>query len=89
MPEELSREGRLKQRWRRALLVIAATMAIVILVMTPELAALSFLFDPVLLDVALLFFGTQLLLFHRQIGSFFAATSASIARRFKAIRSKR
>lgn len=88
MQEELSPEGRLTQRWRRALLTIAATIAIVILVMTPELVALSFLFDPVLLDVALLFFGTQLLLFHGQIRSFFAATSASIVRRLKRIRSE-
>ena len=71
------------------LLAVAATLAIVLLVMTPELAALSFLFDPVLLDVAILFFGTQILLFNGQIRSFFATTSASIARRIRTISAKR
>lgn len=55
------------------------------LVMSPELAALSFLFDPVVLDVAIVFLGTQLLLFNGQIQSFFAATGSNILRRVKAI----
>ncbi|WEN16578.1 hypothetical protein PY254_07910 [Rhodanobacter sp. AS-Z3] len=71
------------------MLAVTATFAIVILITTPELAALSFLFDPVLLDVALLFFGTQLLLFHGQRRSFFAVTRANIMRCFKPIGSRR
>ena len=84
MPEELSAVGRLKRRSWRTLLVAVAAVALVVLVLFPELAALSFLFDPVLLDVAIMFFGTQLLLFKGQIWPFFDATYSKIVHFFKA-----
>ncbi|MGP1664688.1 MAG: hypothetical protein ACTS5I_01985 [Rhodanobacter sp.] len=89
MPKTLSQASRLKHRVGRVLLGATAAVALVILVVNPELAALSFLFDPVLLDVAILFFGTQILLFDGQIRSFFSTARANIAHYFKAIRSRR
>jgi hypothetical protein len=51
-----------------------ATVVATILVLNPELAFLGFLLDPVMLDVAILLLGTQLLLFNGQIRVFLAAT---------------
>lgn len=89
MPEDLSSTGRLKRRWWKIVLSAIAAVALVMLVMNPELAALSFLFDPVVLDVAIVFLGTQLVLFNGQIRSFFAATWSRIMHRVRATRLKR
>ncbi len=89
MPENPSPLARLKRRWWRALLGVVAAAALVMLVMNPELAAMSFLFDPVLLDVAIVFLSTQMLLFNSQIRAFFAATWSRLNRRFMAVRLKR
>ena len=71
------------------MLGVTATVALIILVVSPELAALGFLFDPMLLDVAIVFFGAQILLFNGQIRSFFAATCSSVVRRLKSVRTRR
>ncbi len=89
MPADLARVKRRKQLWWRALLGAVATVALVMLVLNPELAALSFLFDPIVLDVAILFFGTQILLFNDQIQVFLTATCSSVARCWKALRLRR
>lgn len=89
MPEKSSPAGRPKRRWWRALLGVVAALALVVLVMNPELAALGFLFDPILLDVALVLFGTQLVLFNGQIRTFLTAICSSAMRRLKAIRLRR
>lgn len=89
MPEKSSPLGRWKRLSWRTLLGVVAAVALIILVVNPELAALGFLFDPVLLDVAIVLFGTQLLLFNGQIRSFFAATCSSVMRRLKAVRLRR
>ena len=89
MPDDLPTIRRPKRRWRRTLLGAVAAVALVMLVMNPELAALSFLFDPIVLDVAIVFLGTQLLLFNDQIRSFFAATCSRIMGYVKAVRLKR
>lgn len=89
MPEKSSPVGRWRRLLWRTLLGVAAAVALVILVVNPELAALGFLFDPMLLDVAIVLFGTQLLLFNGQIRSFFAATCSSVVRRLKAVRPRR
>jgi len=89
MPEKSSPMDRWKRlRWR-ILLGVVATVALVMLVLNPELAALGFLFDPIVLDIAILFLGTQLLLFHGQIRTFLTATYSSIVRRLKAVRQRR
>lgn len=88
MPEDLSLIGKLKRRWWRTLLGVVAAVALVMLVTNPELAALSFLFDPIVLDVAIVFLGTQLLMFNGRIRSFFAPTWSNFARHFKAFKQK-
>lgn len=80
--------GHLKQRWFQTLLLAIAAVALLVLVVNPELAALSFLFDPIMLDVAIVFFGTQLLLFNGQIRVLLAALSTNILRLFKRPRLK-
>lgn len=89
MPEKSSPVGRWRRLSWRTLLSVAAAVALVILVVNPELAALGFLFDPMLLDVAIVLFGTQLALFNGQIRSFFAVTCSSVVRRLKAVRPRR
>lgn len=89
MPANLPEIGRPKRRWWRILLGVVAAVALVMLVMNPELAALSFLFDPIVLDVAIVFLGTQLLLFNGQIRSLFAATCSRIMCHLRAARLKR
>ena len=69
MPEKSFPVGRWR-RLRQTLLGVAAAVALVILVVNPGLAALGFLFDPMLLDVAIVLFGTQFLLFKGQVRSF-------------------
>lgn len=86
MAEKAVRIGIWKRRSWRALLGVVAAVALVILVMSPELAALGFLFDPILLDVAIVFFGTQLVVFKDQIWLFLIATGSGIAHRWKALR---
>ena len=78
-----------KRKWWRALLGVVAAVALVILVMNPELAALGFLFDPIMLDVAILFFGTQALLFSSQIRTFLITTYSGLVRRLKTLRLRR
>ena len=56
MPEKSFPVGRWKRQLWRTLLSVAAAVALVILVVNPELAALGFLFDPMLLDVAIVLF---------------------------------
>jgi hypothetical protein len=68
---------------------VVAAGALVLLVVNPELAALGFLFDPILLDVAIVFFSTQLILFNGQIRSFLTAGFSSVVRRLKTVRLKR
>lgn len=89
MPEKSLPVGRRKRRWWRVLLAVIAMLALLMLVMNPELAALGFLFDPIVLDVALVFLGAQLLQFNGQIRSFFAATGSSALRRWNAFRLRR
>lgn len=89
MPEKTAPTGRWKRLWWRTLLSAVATAALVMLVMFPELAALGFLFDPVLLDVAVMLLGTQLLLFRSQIRDFLIATYSSVMRRLKTYRPRR
>lgn len=89
MPEKSSPVGRAKRRWWRTLLGVIAAVALVVLVVNPELAALGFLFDPILLDMALVIFGTQLVLFNGQLRTFLTATGSSAMHRLKAIRLRR
>lgn len=83
MPAESSLRGRLKRWCWRILLCVVAVFALAVLVFNPELAALSFLFDPIILDVAILFLGTQMLLFNGQIRSCLAGMWSNTLRRFK------
>lgn len=71
------------------MLGVVVALAVAILVLNPELAALGFLFDPVMLDVAILLFGTQLLLFNGQIRAFLTARYSIVVRRLKAIGRRR
>ena len=89
MPGKAVRGRRGKRLWWRALLGIVAALALVMLVLSPELAALGFLFDPIVLDVAIIFFGTQLLLFSDQVRLLLSATRSGVARGWKALRLKR
>ncbi len=89
MPEKSFPVGRPKRRWWRALLGVVAALALLVLDMTPELAALRFLIDPILLDAALVLFGAQLLLFNGQIRIFLTATCSGVIPRLKAIRLRR
>jgi hypothetical protein len=58
-------------------------IALIVLVVNPERAALSFLFDPIILDVAILFFGTQMLLFNGQLRPLLGGMGSNILQRFK------
>lgn len=89
MPDKAFAVSSWKRLWWRTFLGVVATVALVMLVMNPELAALGFLFDPIVLDVAIIFFGSQLLLFHGQIRTFLTATYASVLGRLKALRLRR
>jgi hypothetical protein len=89
MPEKSFPAGRWKRRWWRTLLGVVAAVALVMLVMNPELAALGFLFDPIVLDVAIMFLGTQLLLFNGHIRTFLIATYSSVIHGLKAIGRRR
>lgn len=89
MPEGSSPVSRRKRSWWRLFLAVISTVALVMLVLNPELAALGFLFDPVVLDVAIVFFGSQLLLFNEQVRTFLTAACSSVVRRFKTLRLKR
>jgi hypothetical protein len=71
------------------LLGVVAAGALFLLVVNPELAAFGFLFDPILLDVAIAFFSTQLILFNGQIRSFLTAGLSTVVGRFKTGRLKR
>jgi protein-S-isoprenylcysteine O-methyltransferase Ste14 len=84
--QDKSATVRRKRKWWRAVLGVVAAVALVILVMNPELAALGFLFDPIMLDVAILLFGMQMLLFSGQIRTFITATCSSIVRHLKTLR---
>lgn len=84
MPEKAYFAARPKRSWWRMLLGVIAAVALILLIVNPELAAMGFLFDPVLLDVALVFFGTQLMFFNGQVRLFFSAAGSSIVRRLKA-----
>ena len=84
--QDKSTTVRRKRKWWRALLGVVAAVALVLLVMNPELAALGFLFDPIMLDVAILFFGTQMLLFSGQIRAFLTTAYSGIVRRLKTLR---
>ena len=89
MPQKPSLAETRKRPWWRILLGVVVTGALVVLVVNPELAALGFLFDPILLDVAIVFFSTQLILFNGQIRSFLTAGFSSLGRRLKTVRLKR
>ena len=89
MPEKSSPIGRWKRLLWRILLGAVAMVALIMLVVNPELAALGFLFDPIVLDVAIMLLGTQLLLFHGQIRAFSTATCSNVVRRLKAVRLRR
>lgn len=78
-----------KRLWWRIFLGVISALALVILVTTPELAALGFLFDPILLDVAILFFGTQFLLFGSQIRAFLSSAYTKLALGLKALGPRR
>lgn len=54
-----------------------------------RLAAFGFLLDPIQLDVAIVFFGTWLLLFKGQIRLFLTATCTGVVMRAKALRARR
>lgn len=71
------------------MLGVFATVALVMLVMNPELAALGFLFDPIVLDVAIVFLGTQLLLVNGQVRAYLGATWSGAVRRWKTFRLRR
>jgi hypothetical protein len=89
MPDKSVQPGKRKRLWWRALLGLVAAVALVILVVNPELAAIGFLFDPIVLDVAILFFGTQIVLFRDQIRLFLITTGSGISRCWKALRHSR
>lgn len=89
MPEKASSAARPKRSWWRMLLGVVAAVALVLLIVNPELAALGFLFDPVLLGAALVLFGTQLMLLNGHIRPFFSATCSGVVRRLNARRLKR
>jgi hypothetical protein len=89
MLEKISPAGRWKQPWWRTLLGVVVAVVVTILVLNPELAFLGFLLDPLILDVAILLLGTQLLLFNRQITAFLVATYTGITRRLSTVRLRR
>jgi xanthine/uracil permease len=89
MPEKSSPIGRWKRLLWRILLGAVAMVALIMLVVNPELAALGFLFDPIVLDVAIMLLGTQLLLFNGQIRAFSTVTCSNVVRRLKAVRLRR
>jgi uncharacterized membrane protein HdeD (DUF308 family) len=84
--QDKSATVRRKRKWWRAVLGVVAAVALVILVMNPELAALGFLFDPIMLDVAILLFGTQILLFSGQIPIFLTTAYSGLVRRLNTLR---
>jgi hypothetical protein len=89
MLEKISPAGRWRRPWWRTLLGVVVVVIVTILVLNPELAFLGFLLDPVMLDVAILLFGTQLLLLNDQIRTFLVTTYSRIARRLSAFRLRR
>jgi len=89
MLEKTSPAGRWNRPWWRTLLGVVVAVVVTILVLNPELAFLGFLLDPVMLDVAILLLGTQLLLLNGQIRTFLVGTYSGIARRLSAVRLRR
>lgn len=83
LPEQTPSTASPNRKWWRLLLGAVTAVALVLLFVSPELAALGFLFDPALLDVALLLFGTQLMLFNGHIQALLSATWSGLARRLK------
>jgi hypothetical protein len=89
MLEKISPAGRWRRPGLRTLLGVVVVMVVAILVLNPELAFLGFLLDPVMLDVAILLFGTQILLLNGQIRTFLVTTYLGIARRLSVFRLRR
>lgn len=79
------RDGGWKRPWWRKLLGVLIAVLVVITVLNPELAFLGFLLDPLILDVAILLLGAQLLLLNSQIRAFLISTYLSITRRASAV----
>ena len=77
---KMSPDGKWRRPWWRVLAGVVITVAATIFIMIPELTLLGFLVDPLILDVAILLFGTQLFLSSAQIRAFFVSTNAGIGR---------
>ena len=84
----MSLDGRWKQPWWRVVIGALIAVAATLLIMNPELAVLGFLLDPLILDVAILLLGAQLLLFNRQIQAFCVSTYLGIMHRWYAFKLK-
>lgn len=89
MPKKPAAVTRFKRRGWRVLLGAVAMVAVLVLVMVPELAALGFLFDPILLDVAIMLFATQFVMFRGQIKSLLATAGSVLMRGLRTLKLKR
>jgi len=86
MLEKTPPAGRWNRPWWRTLLGVVVVAVVTILVLNPELAFLGFLLDPVMLDVAILLLGAQLILFNGQVRTFLVGTYSGVARHLSAVR---
>jgi hypothetical protein len=78
-----------KRSWWRKLISVLVVVAVVLTIMSPELAFLGFLLDPLILDVSLLLFGAQLLLFSGHIKAFVVSAYLGMRRRLPVFRLRR
>ena len=89
MREKTSSASRWSRPWWPKLIGVVIAVMVLVTILNPELAFLGFLLDPLILDVAILLLGAQLLSFNRQIMTFFVATYSGITRRLSVFRLKR
>lgn len=82
---KLSPDGKWHRPWWRMLIGLLIAVAATVFIMNPELAFLSFLLDPLILDVAILLLGARLLLFNGQIRVFVVSTYSGIRRRLSVL----
>jgi hypothetical protein len=85
MLEKTSPVGRWRRPWWRKLLGVVIAVVVAVTILNPELAFLGFLLDPLILDVAILLLGAQLLLFNGQIRAFLVSTYSGITRHLSAV----
>ena len=89
MLEKYSSTSGSKRSWWRKALGAVIVVAVAITILNPEMAFLGFLLDPLILDVAILLLGAQLLLFSGHIRAFFVSTYSGITRRLSAVKRRR